>query len=95
MGVCAQVLPLARIDCEVDVYERVPADVGVRCSFISQGRNADEAWPNKLIISYKTSWTHARAQAIISEREGGREGQGGDTRAASSADRPQEFVVPA
>lgn len=42
-------LILAHIDCQVDVYERVPACVGVCCSFISQGRNADEAWPNKLI----------------------------------------------
>lgn len=45
------VLTLAHIDCKVDVYEMVPAHAGVCCSFIIQGRNADEAWPNKLIKS--------------------------------------------
>lgn len=66
------VYTLVHMDFQVDVYGRVLVSMGVQCSFISRDRNADEAWPNKLIKSSKHSGPMPRhRQLFLRERPGG------------------------
>lgn len=77
---CFYIIPvytLVHMDFQVDVYGRVLVSVGVQCSFISRDRNADEAWPNKLIKSSKHSGPMPRHRQLFLRA---RERPGGDTR---------------